>query len=78
MNPMTALGRKLKSRGHEVVFIGVPDVESIVKAADLDFIPFCEQEFPAGAVSKGYAGLAKLHGLAAVEYSIREGGFFAR
>jgi MGT family glycosyltransferase len=72
LNPMTALGRKLKSRGHEVVFIGVPDAESIVKAADLDFIPFCEQDFPAGAVSKGYASVAKLHGLAVVEYSIRE------
>ena len=27
-----ALGRKLKSRGHEVVFIGVPDAEPAVRA----------------------------------------------
>jgi zeaxanthin glucosyltransferase len=26
LNPMTALARKLQSRNHEVVFIGVPDV----------------------------------------------------
>jgi UDP:flavonoid glycosyltransferase YjiC (YdhE family) len=26
LNPMTALARKLQSRKHEVVFIGVPDV----------------------------------------------------
>jgi zeaxanthin glucosyltransferase len=25
LNPMTALARKLQSRKHEVVFIGVPD-----------------------------------------------------
>jgi UDP:flavonoid glycosyltransferase YjiC (YdhE family) len=25
LNPMTALARRLKSRGHEIVFIGVPD-----------------------------------------------------
>jgi hypothetical protein len=25
LNPITALARKLQSRGHEIVFIGVPD-----------------------------------------------------
>ena len=40
LNPMTALARKLQSRGHEVVFIGVPDIEPVVRAADLDFVPF--------------------------------------
>ena len=29
LNPMTALARKLQSRGHEVVFIGVPDIEPL-------------------------------------------------
>ena len=72
LNPMTALARKLKCRGHEIVFIGIPDAGSIVKAAGLDFISFCEQEFPAGAVSKGYGGVAKLRGLEAAEHSIRE------
>jgi zeaxanthin glucosyltransferase len=70
LNPMTALARRLKSRGHEIVFIGVPDAAPIIKAAGLCFMPFCEQEFPAGAVSKGYAGVAKLHGLEVAEYSI--------
>jgi UDP:flavonoid glycosyltransferase YjiC (YdhE family) len=27
LNPMTALARRLQSRGNEVVFIGVPDDE---------------------------------------------------
>ena len=46
LNPMTALARRVQSRGHEVVFIGVPDVEPFSRAADLDFVPFCENEFP--------------------------------
>jgi zeaxanthin glucosyltransferase len=52
LNPMTALARKLKSRGHEVVFIGVPDIESVVRTADLEFIPFCESEYPLGTVAR--------------------------
>ena len=72
LNPMTALARKLQSRGHEVVFIGVPDAEPIVRAANLNFVPFCEKEYPAGSVAKGYASAAKLHGLDVVEHSSRE------
>jgi hypothetical protein len=33
LNPMTALARRLQSRGHEVVFIGFPDVEPFARAA---------------------------------------------
>src|SRR5260370_24085668 len=72
LNPMTALARKLQSRGNEVVFVGLPDVEPIVRAANLNFVPFCEKEYPVGSVAKGYAPLAKLHGLAVVEHSARE------
>jgi len=72
LNPMTALARKLQSRGNEVVFIGLPDAEPIVRAANLDFVPFCEKDYPVGSVAKGYAPLAKLHGLDVVEHSARE------
>jgi zeaxanthin glucosyltransferase len=69
---MSALARKLQSRGHDVVFIGVPDAEPIVRAANLDFVPFCEKEYPVGSVPKGHAGLAKLHGEDVVRYSCHE------
>src|ERR1700737_2116862 len=72
LNPMTALARKLQSRGNEVVFIGLPDAEPIVRAANLNFVPFCEKEYPRGSIAKGYARLAKLHGLNVVEHSARE------
>jgi zeaxanthin glucosyltransferase len=72
LNPMTALARKLQSRGNEVLFIGLPDAEPIVRAANLNFVPFCEKEYPLGSVAKGYAPLAKLHGLDVVEHSARK------
>jgi zeaxanthin glucosyltransferase len=49
LNPMTALGCKLHSRGHEIVFTGVPDAGPRVRAAGLNFVSYCEEEFPAGS-----------------------------
>ena len=72
LNPMSALARKLQSRGHEVVFIGVPDIEPVVRAADLDFVPFCENEYPPGSVAKSWSAVANLHGLDVVRYTARE------
>jgi MGT family glycosyltransferase len=72
LNPMTALARKLQSRGHEVVFIGVPDIEPVVRAADLHFVPFCENEYPPGSMAKRWGGVAKLHGLGVIRYTSRE------
>jgi zeaxanthin glucosyltransferase len=72
LNPMTALARKLQSRGNEVVFIGVPDVEPFAHAAGLDFVPFCEKEYPSGSIAKLYGPVSKLHGLETVRWSVRE------
>jgi zeaxanthin glucosyltransferase len=38
MNPMIALGRRLQSRGHEVVFFNILDVETLVRKAGLGFV----------------------------------------
>jgi MGT family glycosyltransferase len=72
LNPMTALARRLQSRGNEVIFIGVPDVEPFARAAGLDFVPYCENEFPAGSIAKLYGPISKLHGLEVARWSIRE------
>src|SRR6266404_8472478 len=72
LNPLTALARKLQSRGHKIVFIGVPDIEPVVRAADLDFVPFGENEYPPGSVAKTWGGVAKLHGLDVLRYTVRE------
>ena len=57
LNPMTALARRLQSRGNEVVFFGVPDVEPFARAAGLDFMPYGEAEYPVGSVDKGSLAL---------------------
>jgi zeaxanthin glucosyltransferase len=72
LNPMTALARKLQSRGDEVRFIGVPDIEPAVRAANLAFEPYCEEEYPAGSVARLYAPIAKLHGLDVLRYQTKE------
>src|SRR6201987_2833219 len=69
LNPMTALARRLQSRGSEVVFFGVPDVEPFARAAGLDFVPYGEAEYPFGASGKVYSSGAKLHGFEVVRHS---------
>ena len=72
LNPMTTLARRLQSRGHEVAFIGVPDVEPFARAAGLNFVPFCEDEYSAGSIARLYAPVSKLHGFEVTRWSIRE------
>jgi len=68
---MTGLARKLRSRGHEIVFIGVPDTEGAIRAADLEFVPFCENEYPPGSIDKSWGAVANLRGLDVIRYSAR-------
>ena len=72
LNSMTALARKLQSRGHQVVFFGVPDTEPVIRAADLEFVPFCENEYPPGSIDKNWGAVANLRGLDVVRYTVRE------
>jgi MGT family glycosyltransferase len=72
LNPMTALARRLQSRGNEVVFFGVPDVEPFARAAGLDFVPYGETEYPAGSIDKVFSSVAKLHGFEVVRHSCRD------
>src|SRR5215469_10180901 len=67
LNPMAALARRMRSRGHEVVFIGIPDIESAIRSAGLTFVPYCENEFPVGSLDHYLAPISRMHGLAAVQ-----------
>jgi zeaxanthin glucosyltransferase len=69
LNPMTALARRLQSRGNEVVFFGVPDVEPFARAAGLDFVPYGEREYPIDSIDKVYSSVAQLHGFEVVRHS---------
>jgi zeaxanthin glucosyltransferase len=72
LNPMTTLARRLKARGHDVVFISVLDTEPYVHAAQLPFLPYCEKEFPLGSVRQRTNQQSKLQGQDALEFVIGE------
>jgi MGT family glycosyltransferase len=74
LNPMIALARKLQSRGHEIVFIGVPDAGPYVRAAGLPFVPYCEEEFPEGSGAKALASVSKVHGPEVTRLTIQGAG----
>ncbi|RRA47685.1 glycosyltransferase [Acidipila sp. EB88] len=72
LNPMTALGRTMQGRGHEVTFFGLSDAACIVQSAGLDFVPFGREAYPLGATPAMYAHLATLKGEDVTRYSFQE------
>jgi MGT family glycosyltransferase len=68
--PLTALGRRLQSRGHEVVYFQVADLESPIRAAGLRFHQIGERDFPLGSLRARDEECGKLEGLAALRCGI--------
>src|SRR5262249_12234154 len=69
--PLTALGRRLQSRGHDVVYFQVADLESPIPAAGLRFRQIGEHDFPLGSLRARDEEGGKLEGLAALRCGIR-------
>ena len=70
LNPMTALARKLQSRGHDVVFMSLADVAPFVEAAGLPFVPCAEAAYPAGSLGKLVRRLSELSGEEALQFTV--------
>jgi zeaxanthin glucosyltransferase len=70
INPMTALGRELKRRGHRVTVLGIADVESYAQAAGLDFWVLAESEYPLGTTKKMLSQIGKMDGFSALFYAL--------
>ena len=66
--PVTSLMSKLRSRGHEVVYVGFPDTEPIIHDAELPFIPFGTDPFPRGSMADLWGPVAKMHGVEIMQY----------
>ena len=49
LDPVGALGRELIGRSHRVTVFQIPDMESKVRAEQLDFYPIGEKIFPLGS-----------------------------
>src|SRR6201999_3975982 len=69
LNPMTALARRLQSRGHDVVFISILDVAAFVDAAGLPFVPCSEAAYPAGSFASFLRHLSQLSGEDALSFT---------
>jgi MGT family glycosyltransferase len=69
--PLTALGRRLQSRGHEVVYFQVADLERPVRVAGLRFRQIGRDDFPPGALRARDEELAQLTGRAALRCGLR-------
>src|SRR5258707_4973419 len=71
LNPMTTLARALQSRNHDVVFITLPDGESLVRAAGLTFVPCAVKEFPAGSLKERFRQRSRLQGEEALRFILQ-------
>src|SRR5262245_58159354 len=69
--PLTALGRRLQSRGHEVVYFQVADLERPIRAAGLQFRQIGGEDFPRGSLRARDEELGQLKGLAAMRCALR-------
>src|ERR1700677_1749473 len=69
--PLTALGRRLQSRGHEVVYFQVADLEKPIRAAGLEFRQIGREDFPPGSLRARDEELGQLEGLAALRCGLR-------
>jgi zeaxanthin glucosyltransferase len=70
LNPTLALARRVRQRGQDVFFLGLPDCEPAVLAAGFEFRAFAERQFPAGSRKELEARLSKLHGLAGLRFTL--------
>src|SRR5215468_6476529 len=69
--PLTALGRRLRSRGHEVVYFQVADLEPPIRAAGLEFRQIGRDDFPPGSIRTRDEELGRLKGRAALRCVLR-------
>jgi zeaxanthin glucosyltransferase len=75
LNPLTALARKLETRGHEVSIVTFLDGEALVRSAGLPFVPCATKEFPVGSFTDLMRRLSKLHGEQVLDNVRRAGAF---
>jgi MGT family glycosyltransferase len=68
---MTTLARKVQSRGHDVVFISLPDGGAAVRAAGLAFLPCGVKEYPLGSLKERLRWLSKLQGEEALQATLQ-------
>src|SRR5271154_6445879 len=70
INPMTALARKLRERGHQVVIFGIADTEARIRATGTEFCLIGESDYPLGTLKALDQRLGELKGLATFRFTV--------
>jgi zeaxanthin glucosyltransferase len=71
LNPFLALAQELQRRSHRVTVFQMPDLESGVRAEEVDFIPIGVKDHPVGSLPQSLAELGRLSGLSALRFTVR-------
>lgn len=71
LNPLSALGRELQSRGHKVTFLQIPDLATKVESEGLNFYPIGESSYQPGTMKQTFIQLAKFSEVEALKYSVK-------
>jgi UDP:flavonoid glycosyltransferase YjiC (YdhE family) len=71
INPMTALARQLRERGHRVIFFGIADVEKRVRDAGAEFQQIGAQDSPPGTLAELDLKLSRLKGVPSFRFTIQ-------
>jgi MGT family glycosyltransferase len=72
--PFGALGRELIVRGHRVTLIQMEDVRVRAESEGLEFLPVGQADHPRGSLAESLRELGRLHGLAALKFTVRAVG----
>jgi MGT family glycosyltransferase len=67
---MTALARRLQTRGHDVVIFGIRDIEARIGAAGIGFSPIGESDYPLGTLETLDHVLAGKKGLETFRFTV--------
>ena len=71
LHTMLPLGKRLQKTGYQITFFGIPDAETKIKAANLDFYPIGADIFPLGSTEALFnKKLSKLKGIPALQFTI--------
>jgi MGT family glycosyltransferase len=67
---MSTLAHAVQALGHEVVFLGMPDAEELVRSCGLEFVPVAGHMFPKGEMARRARHLSQLSGSDALAYTM--------
>ncbi len=78
INPMTALARQLRQRGHRVIFFGIADIGARVRATGAEFQQIGQQDYPPGTLRQLDQKLSQLKGLNTFRFTVERVNNHAR